>query len=223
MPRPTLAPNGVIGLLVPWGNTTTQLEVEPLTPPGVCNAVGRFDFGPGVDLEAELRAVADKLTYTEPSAMLVSLSPELRAGGLALARSLRALVEEASGLPTCTTTEGTIWELGRQNITTIGLITPTPAEGADTTAAAFEAEGFTVAARLGMNCGLSNIKATSLEDIAAALHAVDTPAVEALVQVGTGLPAFAVATQVQTETGKPVITSGAAGYRQILHSLRGAP
>jgi hypothetical protein len=77
MPRPTLAPNGVIGVLVPWGNTTTELEIAPLTPPGVINAVARFNFGAGFDLEAELRDVAKKLTYAEPSAMLLSLSPEM--------------------------------------------------------------------------------------------------------------------------------------------------
>lgn len=219
MSRPTLAPNGVIGLLVPWGNSTTQLEVAPLTPPGVCNAVGRFDFGHHVDLETELRQVAQKLAYAEPAAMLLALSPEMNEGGLERARSLQALIADASGCPAFTTTDGTLHELRHRGITAIGLITPSPQDRADAAAANFELEGLKVVRAHGMNCGISNIKATPLDDIADAFRLVDHHDVEALVQVGTGLPAFAIAQQLEAETGRPVITTAAAGYRQVLETL----
>jgi maleate isomerase len=219
MPQPTLAPNGIIGVLVPWGNTTTQLEIAPFTPTGVINAVGRFNFGPGIDLEAELRDVAEKLTYAEPSAMLLSLSPEMFEGGIGRARAHQELIAETSGLPAFTTTDGTFHELRRLGVSSVGLIAPAPQERMEQVVANFAAEGITVVRAHGMNCGLPNIKATPLDEIAAAFRAVDDTAVEAFIQIGTGLPAFAVAEQLQAELGRPVITSGAAGYRQTLEAL----
>jgi maleate isomerase len=223
MPRPTLAPNGVIGVLVPWGNTTTELEIAPLTPPGVINAVARFNFGPGIDVEAELRDVAGKLAYAEPSAMLLSLSPEMFEGGIGRARAYQKLIAEASGLAAFTTTDGTFHELRRVGASSVGLIAPAPQERMGHAVANFAAEGITVVRAHGMNCGLPNIKSTPLDDIAAAFRAVDDTGVEAFVQVGTGLPAFAVAEQIEAEMGRPVITSSAAGYRHTLEALGIAP
>lgn len=219
MPQPTIAPAGVVGVLVPWGNTTAPEEISLLTPPGVVDAVGRFDFGPGVDLETELRQVATKLTYAEPFAMLLSLSPEMFEGGLDRARRHQEVIADASGLPAFTTTDGLIFELRRLDVSSIGLIAPAPQEQMQHAIANFAAEGVNVVAAHGMSCGLPNIKATPLSDIAAAFRAVDRPAVQAFVQTGTGLPAFAVAQHVEAELGRPVITPNAAGYRQLLHAL----
>lgn len=219
MPQPTLGPEGVVGILVPWGNTTAQLEVEPLTPPGVINAVARFDFGPGIDVDAELSAVAAKLTYTEPAAVLLSLSPEMFEGGLERAAAYQALIAEASGVPAFTTTGGIFHELRRLDVSSIGLIAPAPQEQMESASANFASEGITVVRAVGMNCGIENIKATPLDDIASAFRAVDDPTIEAFVQTGTGLPAFATAQQVEAELGRPVITANAAGYRQTLHTL----
>lgn len=219
MTLPTLAPRGVIGVLVPWGNTTAQLEIAPLTPTGVVNAVGRFNFGPGIDVRAELREVAEKLTYTEPLAMLISLSPEMFEGGIERARSYQDLVAETSGLPAYTTTEGIFHGLRRVGASSIGLIAPAPQDRMEDAIANFAAEGITVERAHGLNRGLPNIKATPLDDIADAFRFVDSPEVEAFVQTGTGLPAFAVAAQIEAELGRPVITSNAAGYRQALEAL----
>ena len=219
MPQPTLAPNGVIGVLVPWGNTTAQLEIAPLTPTGVINAVGRFNFGPEVDLDTELRAVAEKLTFAEATAMLLSLSPEMFAGGVDRARSYQAAIANASGVPTFTSTAGTFHRLRRIGASRIGLIAPAPPEQMEHATANFAAEGFTVVRSLGMNCGLPNIKATPLDDIADAFRSVEHPDVEAFVQTGTGLPAFAVAELIAAELGRPVVTSTAAGYLHALESL----
>ncbi len=223
MPQPTLAPSAVIGVLVPWGNTTTQLEITPLTPTGVINAIARFNFGPDIDTEAELRAVADKLTYAESSAMLLALSPEMFEGGLTRARAYQNAIAEASGVPAFTSTDGTFHELHRLGATKVGLIAPAPQERMEHAVANFAAEGITVVAAHGMNCGLENIKATPLEDIAEAFRTVDHPDIEAFVQTGTGLPAFAVTEELEAEFGRPIITSSAAGYRQTLEALGLAP
>lgn len=219
MPQPTLAPHGVIGVLVPWGNTTTQLEIEPVTPPGVINAIARFNFGPGIDTEAELRAVAEKLAYAEPAAMLLSLSPEMFPEGIPRARTLQRAITEASGVPAFTSTDGIFHDLRRLGASRIGLIAPAPQERMADAAANFAAEGITVVAACGMDCGLENIKATPLDDIAQAFRSIDHSDIEAFVQTGTGLPAFAVAADIEAELGRPVITSSAAGYRQTLDAL----
>lgn len=219
LPRPTLAPNGLVGVLVPWGNTTAQLEIASLTPSGVIDAVGRFNFGPGVDLDAELRAVAEKLMFAEATAMSLSLSPEMFAGGLDRARSYQAAIADASGVPTSTSTEGTFHRLRRLGASRIGLIAPAPPEQMEHATANFATVGFTVVRSCGMDCGLPNIKATPLDDIAEAFRRVDHPDVEAFVQTGTGLPAFSVADLIAAELGRPVITSTAAGYLQTLESL----
>ncbi len=219
MPQPTLGPHGVVGVLVPWGNTTAQLEIEPLTPPGVINAVARFNFGPGIDVEDELAEVATKLAYTEPAAVLLSLSPEMFEGGLERAAAYQRLVAEASGVPAFTATSGIFHELRRREVSSIGLIAPAPQERMEAASANFASEGINVVRALGMNCGIENIKATPLDEIASAFLAVDDPKIEAFVQTGTGLPAFAVAQRVEAELGRPVITANAAGYRQVLDAL----
>lgn len=155
--------------------------------------------------------------------MLLSLSPEMFEGGLERARRYQEVIADASGLPAFTTTEGLIFELRQLDVSSIGLLAPAPQEQMQMqmqhAAANCAAEGVNVVAAHGMNCGLPNIKATPLSDIAAACRAVDHPTVQAFVQTGTGLPAFAVAQHVEGELGRPVITPNAAGYRQLLHAL----
>ena len=82
------------------------------------NAVARFNVGPGIDLAAELRDVAEKLTYAEPSAMLLSLSPEMFEGGIGRARAYQELISETSRAAAFTTTDGTFHQLRRLGAST---------------------------------------------------------------------------------------------------------
>jgi maleate isomerase len=86
--------------------------------------------------------------------------------------------------------------------------------------AAFEAADFTVVAIDGLACpSLETIPRASADDVRRVCAAVDRPEVEALVQVGTGLPVVALIDALERAHGKPVIACNAALYWQALRTL----
>lgn len=139
MPQPTLATVGVIGVLVPWGNTTTQLEIEPFTPPGVINAV-RPRHRPLRRTRSHRRQDHLQRTLRHPSRP----QPRDAPGGTERARHNEQVIADASGVPTFSSTFGAIHELKQRGIRRVGLIAPAPNERMPATIENFAREGIDV-------------------------------------------------------------------------------
>jgi maleate isomerase len=69
---------------------------------------------------------------------------------------------------------------------------------------------------VGMERGLGNIGSTPLETVEAALRNADHPDAEAIVQLGTNLPALSLAGPLSDELGKPVLSANGVLYAAAL-------
>lgn len=213
----TLAPQAIIGLLVPWGNTTTQIELEQLRPEGVCNAVARFGFGP--DLIQSVVELGRNLLDCSPDAMIFGLSPELQKNGLKVLDAVEAGLKEATSLPIFNATRSVHAALRAIEARKVSIVTPAAAENSTWVRAVYEEAGFDVVRIIGLDRGLPNISKTELSAVKQAFVDANDPETEALVHVGTGLPVLALAQEVELDLGHPLIGCNAASYWQALRAM----
>ncbi len=212
-----LGPRALIGILVPSFNTVMQPELEALRPEGVTNHVARFGFD--ANLLQNVKEEAMKLATGRPSALIVGLATDGIPGGLAVLESGAADLSAETGLPVLTATHATHAALRALDVRRIGLVTPFSAEENEQACAAFADSGFDVIAHHGFGCPIDRIGETPLSDIRAAFAAVDGPEVEALVQVGTGLPVVGLIDELERAREKPVVACNAASYWQALRAV----
>jgi len=102
----------------------------------------------------------------------------------------------------------------------IGVVTPFDASANQCVQAAFEANGFEVARVGGLACpDLDSIGRTPLDAIRRAFRETNGADVEALVQVGTGLPVVGLVDELERAFAKPVVACNAAMYWQALRAI----
>ena len=205
----TLAQNGCFGIAVPWGNVTTQIETEGIRPNGTCNAVAHFDLGeawPDHVIEA-----ARHLDSFDPLVMLLSLHPELT-GNVARFDAVAATVTQSTEMPVIIAPRAILEAISAIGAARVALLTPGLAEQTDNATEFLRSHGVDVVNAIGLGRGLGNIGNTLAELIRDALRGVDHSRAEAIVQVGSNLPAMHLAEEVADQLGKPVITANAALY-----------
>lgn len=210
----TLAPNGCVAAAVPWGNVTTQIEMDQLRPDGVANVVGHFDLGP--NWTEHVVDTCRHLLAFDPLVILVGLHPEMTGNLRPLRHALDAVGNDAPVVIAVDAMVDTLAGLGARRVS---VVTPGWADQREHVAAEFEARGVVVANHVGMERGLGNIGNTPLEDVEAALRAADHPEAEAVVQLGTNLPALSVTRQLSDELGKPVLSANGVLYATALDRL----
>jgi maleate isomerase len=214
----TLAFRAILGVLVPDFNTTVQPELESLRPTGVTNQTARFTLD--ADVLQNVVTVAEKLKACGPDVLLVGLSTEMFPGGIEVMRQGAADVTARTGLPVVTAPDATQAALRALGVRRLGIVTPFDADGNAHVRAAFEAEDFTVVAIDGLACpSFDAIPRATADDVRRVCAAVDRPGVEALVQVGTGLPVVALIDALERVHGKAVVACNAALYWQALRAV----
>ena len=212
----TLAFRKVFGLLVPYFNSIVEPEMAALQPTGVSNQTGRFSLDANV-LE-EIPDVAERLATCGVEAFVFGLSTESFAGGIDLLRTGIESVSARTGLPVFAATFSLHTALRTLGVATVAVVTPFDEESNRNVETVLEGEGFSVAAIEGLDRPSFDVIAKTDNDaIVAAFHRVNTPDVEALVQVGTGLPTLHLVDTLERDLGKPVVTSNSAAY---WHALR---
>jgi maleate isomerase len=208
----------VLGVLVPFFNTAVEPELADLRPPGVSNQTARFQLDANV-----LRNVVDaaaNLMPCEPAAFVVGLATDSFPGGLALLRQGAREVTERTGVPTITASDATRVALRRLGVRRIGVVTPFDADGDEHVRTAFAEDGFAVECVRGLACpSFAAIGRTPLDEVRRAFREADSPAVEALVQVGTGLPVLHLVAELEDAFRKPVVACNAAAYWQALREI----
>jgi maleate isomerase len=211
----TLGPRRILGVLVPYFNTVVQPELDDLRPDGVTNQTARFTLDAKV-LE-DLAAVAERLVACGPQALLVALATESFPNGLATLRRAADDLAARSGLPVFTASHATQAALRGLGASRLGVVTPFDDAANARVREAFEAAGFTVASIAGLGCSdLAAIGRSSAADVHRVFDEVDRPVVEALVQVGTGLPVLRLVEELERARRKPVVACNAALYWQAL-------
>jgi maleate isomerase len=206
----------VFGVLVPYFNTVVEPELADLRPLGVTNQTTRFTLDANV-----LQDVAEctrKLAACGLDAMLVALSPEFLPGGIELMQQAASDAARELGRPVLTTPLATHAALRELGASRIGLVTPFDDAANEHVRSAFEANGFAVAAIRGIPApSFEAIAKTDPGEIRRACREAALPEVEAIAQVGTGLPLLHLVHELEQELARPVVSCNAALY---WHALR---
>jgi maleate isomerase len=225
----TLARRATFGVIIPSTNTVVEDEYNEMRVPGVSFHAGRIIRSETLDSDAtfetfleDLRtelpfAVANVMT-ARPDHLVMGMSAETFWGGAAGNDRFEAWIHELSGLRVATGATACRAALEAVGAKRIGVITPYQAVGDAQVARYFTEMGFEVGAVKGLRCPTATaIAEVEPEAVRRSLLAVDSPDVDALVQVGTNLPAVRVAAEVESEVGKPVIAINAA---TVWHAYR---
>lgn len=219
-------------VLVPSTNTSVQPEFDSMRPVGVTNHISRIRI-PNIDLRnsadfdrlvgliaAAQDEAVDAVMSCEPSRIVMGISAETFWDGLAASRTLKAQLEERTGLPVTMGSEACVAALDVYQARTIAVVTPYQPIGDENVQRFFEQAGYVVKRIKGLKCASPvQIAHVSEAELQSALHEVDGDDVDAIVQVGTNLAMARLAPWAQLWLGKPVLAINTAIY---WHALRSA-
>lgn len=209
----------VFSVLLPATNAVVEPDMAALRPDGVTNQTCRFPF-PGLpgSIEALLdlmQPALDLALACEPDRIVVAYSPEYMSNGIEAVAQLRRFFEDRLVIPFTLASDAVTEALKALGVSRIGLVTPFQPEANRNVAAYFAEHGISVAGEAGFSSaqkGKAYTARISKDEVCAAFDRVDTPAVEALVQVGTALVCAGFAEKLEARHGKPVVAVNSATY-----------
>ena len=214
------------GVVAPSTNTSVQPEFDAMRVPGVTNHFGRIyipdnpigsdaDFNKLMDdIRAELMNAVDRVMTCRPDYLVMGMSAETFWDGLDGSIKLRERVEARAGVKLAMGSDACQAALRQYgDIKRIGVITPYMPVGDKNVIKFFEDCGFKVAALKGLKCKspvlIAHVSEKELRD---AIIEVNTPDVQAIVQVGTNLAMARLAGIAEFWLDKPVIAINTATY-----------
>jgi maleate isomerase len=219
-----------VAAIVPSTNTVVEHDLSVLRPPGITFHAGRMlitrpdladdeQFG---DLLAQINEsiddAVDRVLTCKPDYLLMGMSAATFWGGVEGNAAFEARMRERSGLAVSTGATACREALGLLGVQRIAVFSPYQPVADIEVGNYFTEAGFDVAAVTGLRCA----SATAIADvtpatIAETIRQIDSPDVEAIVQVGTNLSFVAQADALEGWLGKPVIAINAA---TLWHALR---
>jgi maleate isomerase len=219
-----------IGVVVPSTNTTVQPETEMVRVPGVTCHTGRVTIkerplnteeaffehmqmmrdGLGVAIDQIMTAGLDHLIF--------GIALESFWGGVKQADQLEAELKERAGVGVTMGSTASVAALQKFGARRLGILTPHQPRGDEMVRAYFVEAGFEVVRLKGLKCVTPRaIAQVPLQDIRSSLRELDGDDVDALLALGTALPAAAVAAEAERWLGKPVLAVNVVSY---WHAIR---
>jgi maleate isomerase len=220
-----------LGIIAPSTNTSVQPEMEGMRPYGVTNHFGRLyipddpiknddDFN---RLMANIRATMEEAAHSvmtcQPDRLVLGMSSETFWDGLDGSDRLAARMREIAGKPVTMGSDAVRAALGVYGgVRRIAVITPYMPVGDAQVRRFFTDCGFEIVALKGLK-GESPVKYAhvSERELRDAINEVNSPSVQAIVQVGTNLAMARLAGVAEFWLDKPVIAINTAIY---WHALR---
>jgi maleate cis-trans isomerase len=163
-----------------------------------------------------LDASAGLLAMVKPDIIVVAHTATSYHLGRAREADLLARLGEATGTRVVTAFASVVAALERLGVHRVALGAPYSAETTAQGRAHLEAHGFTVAKSDNLK-GVTNIYDETAERAYGLARSVDVPEAEAVFLSGTGMPTLPVLDILETDLGKPVISSASA---MMWHALR---
>ena len=214
------------GVLAPSTNTSVQPEFEAMRPRGVTNHFSRIaipnmvindsaDFLRLMDsIRATMMDAVDSIMSCEPDYIVMGMSAETFWDGLDGSRELQEKLEKHSGKGVAMGSDACQAALRCYgDIRRIAVITPYMPVGDDNVRRFFTDCGFEVMGLKGLKCSSPvNIAHVSEKTLKDAINELNTPDVQAIVQVGTNLAMARVAGIAEFWIEKPVIAINTATY-----------
>jgi maleate isomerase len=216
-----------LGVLVPSGNIVTEPEFNMVVPEGVCCHYHRYKFGGDIRKEDGLKGVFQAADYiVEASKLMADVQPHVVAmtgtgtsfiGGYQYDRKLIEKMRSVNAnIPATTTSTSVIDALQCMGIKKVSIAMPYLEEVAKVAVKFIEDNGILVQNAKWMNLAGFEIHRVSKETLWQLAKAVDTPESEALFISCTSLHTFELIEKLETDLGKPVITSNQATIWNML-------
>lgn len=230
-PRAALSPRGKIGILVPGRNTTVEAESHDMRPPGVSNHVARMafkdaprDYDPATvkigEFELDLHGAIDQLKAVSPDIILLGHSHDSFMGGVAGGQRMQDELTAYAGLPVIVPSMAYRAAIKALGIKTIAILTPYLSADDTLVRSYFEDAGCTVRRVKPLQYDTSYaIAATDPAVIRDTFQELDGEDVDAILQVGTNLPAAKTAAEAEFWLKKPVLSVNAVTYWHTLRQL----
>jgi maleate isomerase len=219
-----------IGVVVPSANTTVQPETESLLVPGVTCHTGRVTIKErplGTDeafhehmqmMRDGIGAAIDQVMTAGLDHLIMGIALESFWGGVAAANRLQGELAERAGVGVTMGSTASVAALEKFGARKIAILTPHQPRGDEMVRAYFAEAGFDVVRLKGLKCATPRLIAqVPLADIRNALRELDGDDVEALLTLGTALPAASVAAEAERWLGKPVLAVNVVSY---WHAIR---
>ena len=221
------------GVLAPSTNTSVQPEFEAMRPRGVTNHFSRIaipnmvindsaDFLRLMDsIRATMMDAVDSIMSCEPDYIVMGMSAETFWDGLEGSRELQEKLEKHSGKGVAMGSDACQAALKCYgDIRRIAVITPYMPVGDDNVRRFFTDCGFEVVGLRGLKCSspvnIAHVSEKTLKDV---VNELNTPDVQAIVQVGTNLAMARVAGIAEFWIEKPVIAINTATYWHALRAV----
>ena len=217
-----------LGFMVPPGNPTVEPEMIALAPTGVSLHFHRMDSGGGVpgaldSQDQRTRAMIDSLdagvrllAAVKPDIITVAHTATSYYLGREREAALLARLAAASDAPVVTAFGAVAAALERLGVRRIAYGAPYSAETTAQGRAHLEAHGFTVVRAENLT-GVTNIYDETAERAYRLARSIDDESAEAVFLTGTGMPTLPVLEMLESDLGKPVISSASA---MMWHALR---
>lgn len=216
-PPDALGARQKIGVVVPSTNTIVQPETDAVRVPGVTFHLGRIPISNKkistdnfLDHVAAMRAgievAADQVMTAGVDSLIMGVALEAFWGGLAGSQDLKSKLSEHAGVPVILGSDAVASGLRAFGVTRIAVLTPHMPKGDEQVRNWLGEAGFEVVALKGLECPSPRAIAQVPEArIRAELQAMDSPEVEAFVQVGTNLAGAAVCAEAERWLNKPAL------------------
>ena len=220
-----------IGIVVPSTNTIVQPDCDDLRPRGVTNHTGRIPI-----LERTLGhqtyddhmkmmrdgigAAMDLVMSCKPDHMIMGVAIEAFQDGLEASNRLQKDLEDRTGVGVSMGAPAIVAALKALGIKRISVLTPHPPKGDEIVRQYLEQAGLDIAKLVGLKCA-SPLAIAMVDDdqLIKVMREIDSPDVEAIVQVGTNLSMIELAAASELWLGKPVIAINSVTYWDALRRI----
>jgi maleate isomerase len=219
----------VFGVLAPSTNTIVEPDYYRMTVPGVTAHIARIhirdqSLGSDDDFEAllvqiraEIDAACERVLTAEPDYLVMGMSAETFWGGVEGNERFTRELEEFSGKRVATGAEACKRALELYGAKRLAIVTPYQQIGDDNVIRYFSEIGYDVVGIKGLRCPTAvSIARVEESTLRAAVAELDSPEIDAIVQVGTNLSMVGLADELESELGKPVIAINAATWWMAL-------
>jgi maleate isomerase len=219
-----------IGVVVPSTNTTVQPETDMVRLPGVTCHTGRVTikerplnteeaFQEHMQMMRDGMGTAiDQIMTGGLDHLIMGIALESFWGGVAAADKLQTDLAQRAGVGISMGSTASVAALNRFGARKVAILTPHQPRGDEMVRAYFVEAGFDVVRLKGLKCATPRLIAqVPLQDIRNAIRELDGDDVDALLTLGTALPAASIAAEAEHWLGKPVLAVNVVSY---WHAIR---
>lgn len=218
-------------VIVPSTNTVVEHDVWEVRPPGISFHTGRMYISePSLDSDSDFLALLDQIRSSisdaitnvmtaKPDYLMMGMSAETFWGGVKGNQSFMERVSaQAGGLPVTTGASACRAGLEALGVKRIAVFSPYQVVADVEVGNYFTEAGFDVVKITGLRCPSATAIAEVGEDrIRKMLIEIDSPDVDAIVQVGTNLSFLRLADEAERWLSKPILAINAV---TLWHALR---